>query len=126
MNLTWLATRALVGGAVLCLAAGAASASGPREGAASAVRAEAARLQQAWGPDVVRNATVAEGSATLLVATTDSALLHASSAQQWLHARFPVTLLNVKDLGPNAGLSEPSCGAAAPMAGSGSGASSHA
>lgn len=126
MNPTWLATRALVGGAVLCLAAGAATASGPHGSATSAVGAEATRLQQAWGADVVRDATVVDGSTTVMVATTNSALLGASSPQRWLHSRFPVTLLNVKDLGPNAGLSEPSCGAAAPMAGSGSGAASHA
>ena len=105
-----------MGSAVLTLAAGAASASSAHPGslAPSSAAAEAVRLQQTWGAHVVVDATVVDGSA-LLVSTRDRALLHADSPARWLHTSMSVTLLNVTDLGPNAGLSEPACGSEGPM-----------
>lgn len=115
MTANRLATRALVGAAVLCLAAGAASASGAHPASSAPIDAEAARLQQTWGHDVVRGATLVNGSTALLVATADQALLHAASPRRWLGTRFDVVLLNVADEGPMAGLSEDACGSMKPM-----------
>ncbi len=121
MTVTGIATRALVGGAVLCLAAGAASASDARTPATPApVGVVAAGLQGSWGPHVIRDAMVVEGSDTILVATADTALLHAASPQRFLGTPYPVVLFNVATARPKAAMFEDSCGGSMQDASAGS------
>lgn len=104
-----ITTKVLVGAAVLCLGAGAAHASGPVDGAAARA-AEIARLQHAWGTDVVRSGLPVEGSGAILVGTRDMALLHSSSPQRWLGSRYPVVVIYAPAPGSVRPFSEDECG----------------
>jgi hypothetical protein len=88
-----LATKVLVGAAVLCLASGAASASSSQS--ASPVGAEMQRLQASWGTDVVRTAEVIPGSHVILVGTRNQSLLRSAAPKQWLGAKYPIVVMFV-------------------------------
>lgn len=105
-----IATKVLVGAAVLCLGAGAAHASGGAVDGAAARAAEIARLQHAWGTDVVRGGLPVDGSKAILVGTRDLALLHSSSPQRWLGSRYPVVVIYAPAPGSVRPSSEDECG----------------
>lgn len=90
-----LGLKALVGAGVLALASGAATASSAQGSPAS----EIARLQSAWGTDVVRSAQVIPGSQVLLVGTRDQSLLRSATPRRWLGATYPVVVMFVRPPG---------------------------
>lgn len=105
-----IATKVLVGAAVLALGSGAAHATGGAVDGATPRAAEIARLQHAWGTDVVRSGLPIDGSQAILVGTRDVALLHSSSPQRWLGSRYPVVVIFAPAPGSVRPFSEDECG----------------
>ena len=96
-NQVKLATMVVTGAAVLCLAGGAATASGA--GSTTPVSAEMARLQATWGPHVIRTVQQISGSHAMLVGTRDLALLRSANPQQRLGSKYPVVVMFIRPPG---------------------------